>query len=387
MSTTSDLPPLKEGKIQRNDILGKDLAVDYGTIYVKPNEINYLDIKFKKVLTRFKINLNIRGLMGEFSPNTVARISIGRYYTNPQTMAKEFKEDIVQMGDFNLISQQPQFGTLTAQNNYNISLNTEGDIAGKSSKYTYIYTASFNPIPANQLTLRVKNLVVIHDDNAQERKFTPSSTDEIIIPINNTNSLPLERAITYNIIARLIESPLVVGQNKWARTNLIYNNSNPSNTNKVDRFIFRYDNNYTNPHATEYWESQTIDPCSKVYPNGLWRLPTRAQLQSLINAEGILRDQQLSLVSNILKFTQYDSPTISHIAYGNSNKLILPYFGYIDSQNNATNNHSSNSPEGQYWGYNTSLGYGYINLNPTDESYVTNFDTNEKRTIRCVRTQ
>ncbi|WP_039054450.1 hypothetical protein [Sphingobacterium sp. T2] len=56
MSTTSDLPPLKEGKIQRNDILGKDLAVDYGTIYVKPNEINYLDIKFKEDIldVRFK---------------------------------------------------------------------------------------------------------------------------------------------------------------------------------------------------------------------------------------------------------------------------------------------------------------------------------------------
>jgi hypothetical protein len=60
--------------------------------------------------------------------------------------------------------------------------------------------------------------------------------------------------------------------------NLIY-------SSQADRYRFRPDNEYSQPDKdTEYWNwmaatptgssSDNTDACSKVYPEGMWRMPT-----------------------------------------------------------------------------------------------------------------
>lgn len=381
VSSGTFLPAFDNGKILRDDLIGRDLAVDYGTINLLPDRVNYLNIRFKKTLTRFQINLNIRGLMGEFNGNnnTTTRVGVGSYVQN------EFVDNIIQLGDYMLVDNNPRFGSLTPVLNYTLVINTNGssDQAKESSKWQYIYTASFNSIPANQLALKITNLLVKHDDNGQIRDFTPSSSPsrpQIIVPLGNTNSLPLGRAITYKMTVRLIESALTIGNIKWARTNLFlldYNNDKPTK----DRYIFRYDNNYTNARETEYWSTETEDPCSKVYPNSVWRLPNTTEIQTLINTPNISRDQIAG--SNSSKSTQYNVSNPSQIGYNEVNKLILPYLGYKKADNTI----DYSTTQGQYWSVTTSAGlnYRYLKLNSTGETFETTVGANEKRTIRCVR--
>jgi hypothetical protein len=72
----------------------------------------------------------------------------------------------------------------------------------------------------------------------------------------------------------------------WARTNLTYN------TSQSDQYRLKVNNEYSDPDKDlDYWNwmsatptgpsADNVDPCSKIYPENTWRMPTGDEYSSL----------------------------------------------------------------------------------------------------------
>lgn len=109
--TKENLPKLTNGKLSRGALRTRDFSFARGTISPKFNEDNYLNIVLRKMTARFKINVNTRGLMGEFDfdDNQKAKVIIGTWDGNT------FRENIVKYGDLNLLSDNPDYDILTSE--------------------------------------------------------------------------------------------------------------------------------------------------------------------------------------------------------------------------------------------------------------------------------
>ncbi|WP_372483139.1 hypothetical protein AB9J70_00380 [Elizabethkingia anophelis] len=141
---------------------------------------------------------------------------------------------------------------------------------------------------------------------------------------------------------------------------------------------------------TDYWKGLALtpngthgqgDPCTKVFPENTWRLPTQADFQILVNREN---DPQ----------TQYDGNGINNsVSFAADNGKRVNF--NPDGQRGAS---MSNIPSigenvyGQYWTSNQASGNRYVNFQSGGSSSDVMVNSNgpysielNKLNIRCVR--
>ncbi|MCL1668179.1 hypothetical protein M2T82_08915 [Elizabethkingia ursingii] len=138
----------------------------------------------------------------------------------------------------------------------------------------------------------------------------------------------------YSLNARLIESGVRIKGLLWARTNLLYSSS------QSDAYRFRVDNEYSQPDMnTEYWNwmsatptgasSDNVDPCSKVYPAGEWRMPTSAEFSSLGQPDDKKENYGFFLGATFSAVYNLDAGNSPNASYPvNSRNLFVAFYGY-----------------------------------------------------------
>ena len=220
-----------------------------------------------------------------------------------------------------------------------------------SRKVAYYYTA--DPT-AQTLTISVTDLKIQLDNNL-ERSFGTTA-------LNQSKSITPERGKTNRFLVGITESALTFGTVKWSRSNLYYKagdatpyrfyHTNPQTADPNSFFSFgaHLPRVLANANADE-------DACALVYPAGLWKIPTTAQLQNitsrglagallgelgLTNVVGIdalvaVQDALAAPVANSTATANYAEFTPSagnNSAYGAAtssvNRLRFNYNGYMN---------------------------------------------------------
>jgi hypothetical protein len=298
---------------------------------------NYLNITFAHQTVRYDIELNTRGIFGPIATTGSPTVSL----TNAANT------NIIQSMGFNMITGA---ATGTATNVSAVPITTFTNVVGHPSNtvkaYTF-YTVNKAPIAANGLKVVWNTMrVTLHDENV--RNF---GTTTLTVP---TPAMTPASGNKYTITNRVIEAGVQVGTSKWARTNLFYKGA----TNGEDNYLFqatRYVNFPAAQQLNDYWKwgtslpngtfnsSTIVDPCTKVYPENTWRLPTAAEYAAADKPNGTADVlfgnsnyyKQAGLLTLLLG-GDYDmgyiwnTPTTSNSAYPEK-KLVMPFLGYIQS--------------------------------------------------------
>lgn len=161
---------------------------------------------------------------------------------------------------------------------------------------------------AVRLSLKINEIIVsserINDNAPNTRSQIPRTFQNVDFTFPDFIAKPGHR---YQALLELLESPIKRGTAYWARGNLYYDES-------VDRNKYRF--RYDNPHIrninngihnigdSDYWyggitphapPNEQDDPCKMVYREGLWRLPTPDEYNSLIGSTDpkVIRRNQL----------------------------------------------------------------------------------------------
>lgn len=319
-----------DGTIEKSDIANKDFMFASNTLTPSIGE-NYLQIIFKRQVSRLEVTLNTRGIFGPMRDNS--NISIGRGTGTSFT-------NLIQTGDFNI-----QTGLFT-----DIEEITSGISASEmtivdsrwanAEKKAIFYSVenSNRTISANNLRVRINALSITLDD-ATIRTFNNNT----LVPINHASSLEISKGKIAKINVRLIENGILVNGLYWARTNLIYDASKlyggSYTSTTSDAYRFRPNNNYVTPSNNEYWNQgsttptgtdyNSVDICTRVYPQSTWRKPTGVEFDNLIAQNSVIKTKY-SLGNNTYQYilTWERSATQNANSAFPDNNLNLPFFGY-----------------------------------------------------------
>lgn len=374
------------GIISKANLINKDVLYASGSISTVDGN-NYLDIIFRRLTARFRVKLDVRGLFGTITGNT----SLSLVKTASNTGLVTMGDLNLRTGTFSSIDRYFSTSVLNAQ-----MTNVTGTPAG-TTKYADFYTLDTAPIAANNLKVQINRLDITLDDGTA-RSFTTASTATYASAYTPTIGS------TYELTLGMVEQAVQIGGILWARTNLTYN------ANQTDRYRFKPNpgGSSSNEIDTEYWNwmsstptgaTGSTDPCTLIYPNGTWRLPTQNEWLAIGNPDaknqiaGLFYGVQYAFLWNL------DSGYPSNSAY-DTNNLFIAFGGYRSSSTSV-----SGSPIGlalgfigtgecHYWtstNANTTQAYamsssftrlivltwGNVNLNAANKS--------QGRNIRCVR--
>lgn len=283
-----------------------------------------ISIDFKRLYARVAIEVNTKGM---FAPINSATINVTGATTRSGTID-------LNTGNF--------VGPLVDNAAPTINYSNFSDVpaSGGQQKVAYYYTATDGTTPSN-LTVSVSNLK-IQIDNSTERDFG-------VTPLNRTRSLTPEAGKSHRFLVALAETALTdANGTKWGRSNLYYRNgynpyrfyhTNPYNPNMNESF-FAFRGHLPRTFAKTD-PAQQKDPCSLVYPAGLWKTPTNANLNGLVSNSGLL-DGLLGGILNVLiptpgtngasfgtNYIEYQSVTGSNstVYPEAANRLRFPYNG------------------------------------------------------------
>jgi uncharacterized protein (TIGR02145 family) len=321
ISTNSTISPTVNtttGVVSGSSLANKDILYNQGVVTTQYGQ-NNLNIAFRHYTSRIDVKLDTRGMFG--SINNTSTLEVG-------TGTGSSFASIIKTGDLNLFTATytnlQDVPAVTAANMVNTT--GAGGAAGATKTATF-YTVSSTTVPANNLRLRMGTLDLSMDNNTT-RSFTNS-----IVPYSNTSFTPVLTS-KYNINAQLVESGVRVKGLLWARTNLTYN------TSQADQYRFKVNNEYSDPDKDlDYWNwmsatptgssSDNVDPCSRIYPENTWRMPTSAEFSSLGDPDqknenyGLLVGAVYSAVWNL------DTGNSVNAAYPEkSQNLFIPLYGY-----------------------------------------------------------
>lgn len=263
------------GIVSRGDLHHKDLLHAEGTLNAEYGD-NYLNIIFQRQTKLIEVDLNTRGLFGSIANN--ASISLGSLSGTTFT-------NIVRIGDFNIFTKAfTNLQDVTAVSGSTMTV--INPVYGNAMKRAYFYTVRTAPIPTSTLALRLNSLNIILDDNNTTRTFPATN-----VPIPHTGALALTTGTRSRATVRLIESGVLAGGARWARTNLVYDATKP------DPYRFRANNNYAVANPNEYWNFGAVTPTGplttdvcreRVYPIGTWQIASPQNYNSL-NAVTVTR--------------------------------------------------------------------------------------------------
>lgn len=384
------------GIVSAASLANKDVLWNQGVIDAQYGQ-NNMSIVLKRNTARIQLDLDTRGMFGTINNTTSVEVGTGT--------GSSFSS-IIKTGDLNVLTGQ-------YSNLQNVSAVTGGNMINKAgaggaagaTKTATFYTVSSTPVPANNLRIRLNQLDLNMDDNST-RSFSNS-----IVPYSN---IPVTPALgnRYTLNVRLIESGVRLDGLLWARTNLIY-------SSQADKYRFRPDNEYSQPDKdTEYWNwmaatptgssSDNTDACSKVYPEGMWRMPTSTEFSNLGQPDDKKENYGLFLGANFSAVYNLDAGNNLNTSFPtNSQRLFLSFYGYRTSPGFLGGTSVSDSPGGIFLGalggggayYWSSSSANTNNANYWYMSYsrfawfvgwsnaeVRSGAKTEGRMVRCVRT-
>lgn len=333
---------IPEADASNNLVLPENKDVLYATSGATDIVINSntapLSITFNRLYARIAIEINTLGM---FAPINSATIAVTGQNAKAAT--------------FNLTS-----GAITLAGSGGTPALTEvnfTDLDGNASrKVAYYYTADQT---AQSLTVSVSNLK-IQLDNGTERNFgaTALTQSKVITP---------ERGKNHRFLVGITESALSFGSGtgaaQWSRSNLYYK------PNDATPYRFYHTNPQTNDpnsffsfgaHRPRVLASANaaVDACALVYPAGLWKIPTAAQLGNVTSVGllgGLLGDLGLTNVAGIdalvvvqdllaarvanstatATYSEFTPTTGNNSAYGAAtssvNRLRFNYNGYMNT--------------------------------------------------------
>lgn len=384
------------GIVSAASLANKDVLWNQGVIDAQYGQ-NNMSIVLKRNTARIQLDLDTRGMFGTINNTTSVEVGTGT--------GSAFSS-IIKTGDLNVLTGQ-------YSNLQNVSAVTGGNMINKAgaggaagaTKTATFYTVSSISVPANNLRIRLNQLDLNMDDNST-RSFSNS-----IVPYSN---IPVTPALgnRYTLNVRLIESGVRLKGLLWARTNLIY-------SSQADKYRFRPDNEYSQPDKdTEYWNwmaatptgasSDNTDACSKVYPEGMWRMPTSTEFSNLGQPDDKKENYGLFLGANFSAVYNLDAGNNLNTSFPtNSQKLFLSFYGYRSSPGFLGGTSVTDSPGGIFLGalggggayYWSSTSANTNNANYWYMSYsrfawfvgwsnaeVRSGAKTEGRMVRCVRT-
>lgn len=393
--TTTPAVDTTTGIVSGTALANKDILYNQGVIDAQYGE-NTLNISFKHHTVRIEVDLDTRGMFGTISGTTSMEIGSG---------AGSAFNSIIKTGDLNLFTgQYSNFQTLPALTAANmINKPGAGGTTG-ATKTAAFFTVNTTTIPVNNLKIKLGKLDLSMDNNSG-RSYTNS-----ILSYNNTVLTPALGS-RYNLTARLVESGVRVRGLLWARTNLQYDAS------QSDMYRFRVDNDYVNPNSeSEYWNwksatptgssADNVDPCTKVYPEGMWRMPTSTEFDTVGNPDK--KNENYGLIAGAVFSGVWNldtGNTVNTVFPANSQNLFMSLYGYRTTPG-IFGTSIKDSPAGLILGV---LGFGaahYWTSTPTDtnnanyyyisysrlvllvgwsNSEIRSSAKGEGRSVRCVR--
>ncbi|HFK5570503.1 TPA: hypothetical protein ACG0AO_002315 [Elizabethkingia meningoseptica] len=393
--TTTPAVDTTTGIVSGTALANKDILYNQGVIDAQYGE-NTLNISFKHHTVRIEVDLDTRGMFGTISGTTSMEIGSG---------AGSAFNSIIKTGDLNLFTgQYSNFQTLSALTAANmINKPGAGGTTG-ATKTAAFFTVNTTTIPVNNLKIKLGKLDLSMDNNSG-RSYTNS-----ILSYNNTVLTPALGS-RYNLTARLVESGVRVRGLLWARTNLQYDAS------QSDMYRFRVDNDYVNPNSeSEYWNwksatptgssADNVDPCTKVYPEGMWRMPTSTEFDTVGNPDK--KNENYGLIAGAVFSGVWNldtGNTVNTVFPANSQNLFMSLYGYRTTPG-IFGTSIKDSPAGLVLGV---LGFGaahYWTSTPTDtnnanyyyisysrlvllvgwsNSEIRSSAKGEGRSVRCVR--
>ncbi|WP_286754057.1 MULTISPECIES: hypothetical protein [Sphingobacterium] len=278
--------PIPDGDASNNLVLPQNKDVLYATSGATDITINSntapLNITFNRLYARIAIEVNTLGM---FAPINSATIAVTGQSAKAATIN-------LATGALTVAAT----GGTPALTEVNFT-NLDGNAA---RKIAYYYTADET---AQNLSVSVTNLK-IQLDNSTERNFgtTTLTQNKAITPVRGKN---------HRFLVGITESALTFGSGtglaQWSRSNLYYKPGDPT------PYRFYHTNPQTNDpnsyfsfgaHLPRVLASANaaVDACALVYPAGLWKTPTAAQLGNVISPAslgGLLGDLGLTNVAGI----------------------------------------------------------------------------------------
>ena len=286
---SSSVPDCPNNIISKNDLANKDFIFANGTIKIKETD-NNLTIDFKRLTTQYEIKLDTRGL---FAKNIQNKTKVSVRNSNTRLFTK---------ADFNI------FDGIYSSTHDSIStpegiLSTYGNDTDQK-QITFYSSQSLVTSAADDLKLFLNPLSLTMDDNStREFKNTTLNLRHNAITGDNT------RGKKFTIEVKFIESGIKTSNDPnaptWARSNLWYNDKSLSNKYRFRVSPFFRDTeslitiiqNYPAvlSDVNDMWKNgsptpggtvppviaQRTDPCTLVYPEGTWKLPSADDFRSL----------------------------------------------------------------------------------------------------------
>lgn len=229
-----------------------------------------ISVTFNHHLSRIALEVNTKGMFAKPNSATVAVNGLTAQTGTIDLTTGSFVGSLTPV-------------TLTLNYDSFTDVNSFGD-----RRVAYVYTAGET---SQNITIALSNLK-IQLDNGTERDFGTTT-------LSKTFAITPVRGSSHSLLLAPTESPLTYGGVQWSRSNLYYRNSvNPENP-----YRFNHSNTYnatTDPNAFFSFrghlprklgsavEANQIDPCSRVYPAGLWKTPSQAEMAVVTNSSGIL---------------------------------------------------------------------------------------------------
>ncbi|MGA6119897.1 hypothetical protein [Sphingobacterium anhuiense] len=281
-----------------------------------------INITFNRLFSRIGIELNTKGMFG---PMNSATVTVTGHSTKTAT---------VDLTTGALVLAQAAH---TPEISFASFINTsEGDA---SQKIAYYYTADETP---QAIKVVVKDLS-IKLDNGTNRVFSTST-------LSQTQAISPERGKNHRLLLGLTESALTRDGVQWSRSNLYYkagdatpyrfNPTNDFNAIADPRAYFSFKGHLPMTLASNDPKKQK-DPCALVYPAGLWKTPTAAQVGAVTSRAGLLGDLLGGVLDLVLpsktpgtsennKALEYAGATGANPAYGDAQNTLR--FNYNGSQ-------------------------------------------------------
>lgn len=227
-----------------------------------------ISVTFNRLFSRIGIELNTMGLFGTMNSATVG-----------------ITGQAVKTGTIDLTTKA-FVGPLTSGTVPTFSFGNFTNITDASQKIAYFYTA--DPTPLN-IGVSIQNLIVTLDDGTT-RNFGTAT-------LSKTIPVTPELGKSHRLLVGIGESALTFQGVQWSRSNLYYktgsttpyrfNASNLYSSSIDQNSYFSFKGHIPRKLASGNPANQK-DPCALVYPAGLWKTPSKPDLNAIQNREGVL---------------------------------------------------------------------------------------------------
>lgn len=316
-NTSTNIPmPNSAGVIARTALENQNFLFAKGTLEAKTG-VNYLNLSFKRLTARIRVKLDVRGLFGRINNSTT--LSIIKNASN---------ESAAKSGDFNIFTGKytniQNSKALTAEAMFIDPTGPNGAV-----KIGDFYTIDTADVAAGNLKLKLNEINITLDDG-RTRSFRNGNS------ITYKNAYKPKFGNHYELNTRLIEAAVKVKNIYWSRSNIVYNSaytdsyrlkSNPGGSTSANGDTEFWNWMVNTPNAINYGQ---VDPCTRIYPAGVWRMPTRNEWAAIGQPDrkeeilGFIFGAQYAYIWN------RDANFPANNSYDDNN-LFLSFGGYRDS--------------------------------------------------------